>query len=314
LAAEGDTVEVDADFFTLDTEGKPNSGAAPVEKAEPAAEAPKAADSAPTPNQATPAKEAPKAAAPAKKAKSPAGAAPTKIHGARSETRVKMTRMRQRIATRLKDAQNTAALLTTFNEVDMTNIMALRKKYQDQFIAKHGIKLGFMSAFIKASTQALKEQPVVNAYIEGDEIIYHDFVDVSVAVSTPTGLVVPVLRNVENMGYADIEKGLTNLALKARDGKITLEDMAGGTFTVSNGGVFGSMLGTPILNPPQSAILGMHGTKSRAVVVDGKVEARPMMYLALTYDHRLIDGREAVMFLRKIVSGIENPETILLDL
>ncbi|CAD5231561.1 unnamed protein product [Bursaphelenchus xylophilus] len=236
------------------------------------------------------------------------------ITGERSETRVKMNRMRQRIAQRLKEAQNVNAMLTTFNEIDMSNIMALRKKYQDQFVKKHGIKLGLMSPFIRASALALQDQPVVNGVIEGEEIVYRNYVDISVAVATPKGLVVPAIRNVEQMGYADIEKTLAELGKKARDNKIAIEDMQGGTFTISNGGVFGSLYGTPIINPPQSAILGMHSIKDRPIAVNGEVKIRPMMYVALTYDHRLIDGREAVLFLRKIKEAVEEPATILLDL
>mmetsp|Transcript_8866 Transcript_8866/g.6622 ORF Transcript_8866/g.6622 Transcript_8866/m.6622 type:complete len:206 (+) Transcript_8866:685-1302(+) len=205
-------------------------------------------------------------------------------------------------------------MLTTFNEIDMSNFMNIRKKYQDAFEKKHGIKLGFMSAFVKAATAALQEQPVVNSVIDGTDIVYRDFVDISVAVATPTGLIVPVLRNCQDMGYADVEKELANLSKKGRDGKITLEDMAGGTFTISNGGVFGSMMGTPIINPPQSAILGMHATKLRPTVVGDKIEARPIMYVALTYDHRIIDGREAVLFLVKIKQCVEDPQQILFDL
>jgi len=227
----------------------------------------------------------------------------------RSESRVKMNRMRQRVGQRLKDSQNVYAMLTTFNEIDMTNIMEFRSKHKDAFLKKHGIKLSFMSAFIKASAYALQQQPAVNAVIDDatNEIIYRDYVDVSVAVATPKGLVVPVLRNVEKMNYLDIERETGNLASKARDGKLAIEDMDGGTFTISNGGVFGSMFGTPIINPPQSAILGMHGIFDRPVAINKKVEIRPMMYIALTYDHRLIDGREAVTFLRKIKEGVEDP-------
>lgn len=225
-----------------------------------------------------------------------------------------MNRMRQRIAVRLKEAQNTNAMLTTFNEIDMSEIMRIRKDYQEAFTKKHGVKLGFMSAFVRAATVALKEQPVVNAVIDQGDIVYRDFVDISVAVATPAGLVVPVLRNCQDMGFAGIEKELINLSNKARDGKIELEDMAGGTFTITNGGVFGSMMGTPIINPPQSAILGMHATKNRPVVVGDKIEARPIMYVALTYDHRIIDGREAVLFLRKIKECVEDPKLILFDM
>jgi len=236
------------------------------------------------------------------------------VVGSRSEQRVKMNRMRQRIAQRLKDAQNTCAMLTTFNEIDMTNIMEMRKKFQDQFVKTHGIKLGFMSAFLKASAYALTDQPSVNAVIDEMEIVYRDYIDISVAVATPKGLVVPVLRNVESMNYTDIEKGLVELGEKAKSGNLAIEDMDGGTFTVSNGGVFGSMFGTPIINPPQSAILGMHGIFERPVAINGQVVIRPMMYVALTYDHRLIDGREAVTFLRKIKAAVEDPRTLLLDL
>ncbi|XP_053623311.1 dihydrolipoyllysine-residue succinyltransferase component of 2-oxoglutarate dehydrogenase complex, mitochondrial-like [Plodia interpunctella] len=234
--------------------------------------------------------------------------------GTRTEQRVKMNRMRQRIAQRLKDAQNTNAMLTTFNEIDMSNIMAFRKKYLDAFTKKHGLKLGLMSPFVKAAANALMDQPVVNAVIEENEIIYRDYVDISVAVATPKGLVVPVIRNVQDMTYADIELTVAGLAEKARLGKLTIEEMDGGTFTISNGGVFGSLMGTPIINPPQSAILGMHGIFERPVALNGQVVIRPMMYIALTYDHRLIDGREAVMFLRKIKEGVEEPATIIAGL
>ncbi|GAB9467175.1 Dihydrolipoyllysine-residue succinyltransferase component of 2-oxoglutarate dehydrogenase [Globisporangium polare] len=234
----------------------------------------------------------------------------------RSTRREKMSRMRLRTAERLKESQNTSASLTTFQEVDMTNIMALRKQYKDAFEAKHGVKLGFMSAFIKASASALLEVPGVNAMIDDahQEIVYRDYVDMSVAVSTPKGLVTPVIQNTESLGFADIEKKLAELAERARAGKLTLEEMTGGNFTISNGGVFGSLMGTPIINLPQSAILGMHATKMRPVVLNGEVVARPMMYLALTYDHRLIDGREAVTCLKGIADKIENPERLLLDL
>jgi len=240
---------------------------------------------------------------------------PTKeIAGTRSEHRVKMNRMRQKIAGRLKEAQNTNAMLTTFNELDMSGIMALRKEQQDAFTKRHGIKLGFMSAFVKSSAYALTQQPTVNAVIEGQEIIYRDYVDISVAVATPKGLVVPVLRNVQDMNYADIEKGIMALGEKAKKNQLAMEDMDGGTFTISNGGVFGSLFGTPIINPPQSAILGMHGTFERPVVRNGQVVIRPMMYIALTYDHRLIDGREAVTFLRTIKRSVEDPRVMFLDL
>lgn len=238
-----------------------------------------------------------------------------KISGTRGETRVKMSKMRKTVAGRLKDAQNTTAMLTTFNEINMGNLMEMRKSYGEAFLKRHNIKLGFMSAFIKASAAALVDQPTVNAaIIEGaNQISYRDYVDVSVAVATPKGLVVPVLRNVEKMNYADIEKEIASVGEKAKTGKLAIEDMQGGTFTISNGGVFGSLFGTPIINPPQSAILGMHGIFDRPIAVNGQVVIKPMMYVALTYDHRLIDGREAVTFLRKIKAGVEDPRSLLLD-
>jgi 2-oxoglutarate dehydrogenase E2 component (dihydrolipoamide succinyltransferase) len=228
--------------------------------------------------------------------------------------RVKMTRLRSRIAQRLKDSQNTAAILTTFNEVDMSGIINIRNQYKDVFEKKHGIKLGFMSFFVKAAIVALKEIPNVNAEIEGDEIIYKNFYDIGVAVGTPQGLVVPVVRNADQMNFAEIEKNIADYGKKARDGKLSVDDLTGGTFTVSNGGVYGSLLSTPIINPPQSGILGMHKTQERPVAINGKVEIRPMMYLALSYDHRIVDGKEAVTFLVRIKESIENPERILFDI
>ncbi|XP_053985980.1 dihydrolipoyllysine-residue succinyltransferase component of 2-oxoglutarate dehydrogenase complex, mitochondrial isoform X2 [Hylaeus volcanicus] len=236
------------------------------------------------------------------------------IIGTRTEQRVKMNRMRLRIAERLKDAQNTNAMLTTFNEIDMSRIMEFRKVHQESFTKKYGLKLGFMSPFIAASAYALKDQPVVNAVIDGTDIVYRDYVDISVAVATPKGLVVPVIRSVENKNFAEIEIALAAISDKARKGKISVEDMDGGTFTISNGGVFGSLMGMPIINPPQSAILGMHGVFDRPIALKGEVVIRPMMYVALTYDHRLIDGREAVMFLRKIKEAVEDPRIILAGL
>uniref|UniRef100_A0A8C5G271 Dihydrolipoyllysine-residue succinyltransferase component of 2-oxoglutarate dehydrogenase complex, mitochondrial n=1 Tax=Gouania willdenowi TaxID=441366 RepID=A0A8C5G271_GOUWI len=228
---------------------------------------------------------------------------------------VKMSRMRLRIAERLKEAQNTCAMLTTFNEVDMSDIKEMRNNYNDLLLKKHNFKLGFMSAFVKAAALALNDQPAVNAFIDDTtkEIVYRDYVDISIAVATPKGLVVPVIRNVEVMNFADIEKAINALGEKARNNDLAIEDMVGGTFTISNGGVFGSLFGTPIINPPQSAILGMHGIFDRPVAVNGKVEIRPMMYVALTYDHRLIDGREAVTFLRRIKDVVEDPRILLLD-
>ncbi|CAN6477845.1 unnamed protein product [Victoria cruziana] len=230
------------------------------------------------------------------------------------ERRVPMTRLRKRVATRLKDSQNTYAMLTTFNEVDMTNLMKLRSDYKDAFLEKHGVKLGFMSGFVKAAVSGLQHQPIINAVIDGEDIIYRDDVDISIAVGTPKGLVVPVIRKADQMNFAEIEKEISSLAKKATDGTISIDDMAGGTFTISNGGVYGSLLSTPIINPPQSAILGMHSIVNRPMVVGGNIVGRPMMYIALTYDHRLIDGREAVFFLRRIKDVVEDPRRLLLDL
>ncbi len=240
----------------------------------------------------------------------PAPAPP--VSGERGERREPMSRLRMRIAERLVDAQRTAAILTTFNEVDMQPVMELRKRYKEQFEKTHGVRLGFMSFFAKAAVQALQRFPAVNAYIEGKEIVYHDYQDIGVAVGSPRGLVVPVLRNVAQMSFADIEATIAEFGAKARDGALTVEDMSGGTFTISNGGVFGSLLSTPILNPPQSAILGMHKTQERPVVVGGEIVVRPVMYLALSYDHRIIDGREAVLFLVTIKEAIEDPARLLL--
>jgi len=224
-----------------------------------------------------------------------------------------MNRMRLRIAERLKESQNAAASLTTFNEIDMSALVSLRSKYKDEILKKHGIKLGYMSAFAKACCLALKEIPVANASIEnGDTIVYRDYVDLSVAVATPKGLVTPVVRNAEGKNFVEIEQSIADLGKKARDGKLTLEDMAGGTFTISNGGVFGSLYGTPIINLPQAAVLGMHAIKDKPVVVNGKIEVRPIMVVALTYDHRLLDGREAVTFLVRVKEYIEDPAKMLL--
>ena len=229
------------------------------------------------------------------------------------EERVRMTRLRQRVAERLKEAQNTAALLTTFNEVDMSAAMALRKTYRDAFEKKHGVRLGYMSFFVTAAIVALKEIPAVNAEVDGTDLVYKNYYNIGVAVGSPQGLVVPVLRDADQMSFAQIEKAIYDVAVKARDGKLALEDLMGGTFTISNGGIYGSLLSTPILNPPQSAILGMHKIQQRPMVVDGEIEARPMMYLALSYDHRIIDGREAVTFLVRVKECIEDPERLLLD-
>jgi 2-oxoglutarate dehydrogenase E2 component (dihydrolipoamide succinyltransferase) len=233
--------------------------------------------------------------------------------GERSEERVRMSRLRRTVAARLKEAQNTAAILTTFNEVDMGGVIELRRRYRDAFEAKHGVRLGFMSFFTKAAVGALKEIPAVNAMIDGDEIIYRHYYDIGVAVSTDAGLKVPVVRDCEHKSFAQIEREIADLAERARDGSLTLEEMEGGTFTISNGGVFGSLLSTPILNPPQSAILGLHKIEERPVVVNGEVVVRPMMYLAVSYDHRMIDGRESVTFLVKIKELIEDPERLMLE-
>ncbi len=225
-----------------------------------------------------------------------------------------MTRLRQTVARRLKEAQNTAALLTTFNDVDMTEVIAARAKYKDLFEKKHGIRLGFMGFFVKAAVLAARDIPSVNAYIEGDEIVYHDYVDISVAVSAPNGLVVPIIRNADKLSFAEIEKTIADFGKRAKAGTLTMAEMQGGTFTISNGGVFGSLLSTPIINPPQSAVLGMHRIEERPVVRGGQVVVRPMMYLALSYDHRLVDGREAVTFLVRMKEAIEDPTRLLIDL
>lgn len=333
LIPDGGRVEGGTPLFKLKKgAGAPAAAAAPPPA--PKAEAPAAAAPPPPPPPPTPAATpiptamppvppVPGQAAEAKPvsavkptAAPAAAAAPTASTGARTESRVKMNRMRLRIAQRLKEAQNTCAMLTTFNEVDMSNIQEMRKVHKDAFLKKHNIKLGFMSAFVKAAAHALSDQPAVNGVIDDTtkEIVYRDYVDISVAVATPKGLVVPVIRNVETMNFADIEKAINALGEKARKNELAVEDMDGGTFTISNGGVFGSMFGTPIINPPQSAILGMHGIFDRPVAIGGKVEIRPMMYVALTYDHRLIDGREAVTFLRKIKAVVEDPRVLLLDM
>ena len=224
-----------------------------------------------------------------------------------------MTRLRRRIAERLKEAQNTAAMLTTYNEADMSAVMALRQRYRDSFEKKHGIRLGFMSFFVKASINALQAYPAVNAEIDGDEIIYKHHYDIGVAVGTPSGLVVPVVRDADRRGFAELEKTIGELGIKARDGQLAMEDLMGGTFTISNGGVYGSLMSSPILNPPQVGILGMHKIQERPVVVKGEIVVRPMMYLALSYDHRIVDGREAVSFLVRVKECIEDPERLLLD-
>ncbi|GAQ81003.1 Dihydrolipoamide succinyltransferase subunit [Klebsormidium nitens] len=318
---EGDTVTPGTVVATLSKgEAPPKTDAAPKAE-EPKSEEPKA--------EAPPPKEEKKAAPPPKQEKAapppppkPASPPPPKPAAPQDtpqlvpkdrERRVPMTRLRKRVATRLKDSQNTFALLTTFNEIDMTNIMQLRSDFKDAFLEKHGVKLGFMSGFVKAAAESLKKAPVVNAVIDGDDIIYRDYVDVSIAVGTPKGLVVPVLRDAEKLGFADIEKKINELGEKARSGTLSIDEMAGGTFTISNGGVYGSLLSTPIVNPPQSAILGMHSIQKRPMVVGADIKPRPMMYVALTYDHRLIDGREAVLFLRNVKDIVEDPRRLLLD-
>ncbi|KAG8944712.1 2-oxoglutarate dehydrogenase complex E2 component [Tulasnella sp. 424] len=324
LFKEEDTVTVGADLFKIEPgEGgaakateAPKEESAPKPKEEEPKPEPKAETAKPEPPKETKAAPPPEPKKVEKKpAPAPAPAAGTKPPaGSRGETRVKMNRMRLRIAERLKESQNAAASLTTFNEIDMSALMALRAANKDDILKKTGIKLGFMSAFAKASCLALQEIKAANASIEGDEIVYRDYVDLSVAVATPKGLVTPVVRNAESMEMLQIEQEIANLGKKARDGKLTLEDMAGGSFTISNGGVFGSLYGTPIINLPQAAVLGMHAIKEKPVVVNGKIEIRPIMVVALTYDHRLLDGREAVTFLVRVKEYIEQPAKMLLTL
>lgn len=342
IAAEGETVGVNA-LLAMIGEG---SGAAPAPKSEEKpAEAPKA--------EAAPAAKSVEDAPSAKKAMAEAGLSADKVQGtgrdgrimkedvqravsapapaaapapvsaprgpvsaddASREERVKMTRLRATIARRLKDAQNTAAMLTTYNEVDMSAVMALRNEYKGAFEKKHGVKMGFMSFFVKACCHALKEVPEVNAEIDGQEIVYKNYVHMGVAVGTPTGLVVPVVRDADQMGFAAIEKKIGELGLRARDGKLSMAEMQGGSFTISNGGVYGSLMSSPILNPPQSGILGMHKIQDRPVVVNGQIVIRPMMYLALSYDHRIVDGKGAVTFLVRVKEALEDPQRLLLDL
>jgi 2-oxoglutarate dehydrogenase E2 component (dihydrolipoamide succinyltransferase) len=340
IAAEGTTVGVDALLATIN-EGA--AAAAPAAKIEAPAAAPapaKDVEDAPSAkklmaekgldpeqvtgtgrdgrimkedvqNAAAPAPVATPAPAPAAPA---APRAPVAADDAAREERVKMTRLRQTIARRLKDAQNTAAMLTTYNEVDMSAVMDLRNEYKALFEKKHGVKLGFMSFFVKACTHALAEVPEVNAEIDGTDLVYKNFVHMGVAVGTPTGLVVPVVRDADQMGFAAIEKTIAELGLRARDGKLSMAEMQGGTFTISNGGVYGSLMSSPILNPPQSGILGMHKIQDRPVVVDGQIVIRPMMYLALSYDHRVVDGKGAVTFLVRVKEALEDPRRLLMDL
>lgn len=261
----------------------------------------------------TPSSTIPKPTIPEKKTTTPVNTASQSFTPfQRNENKVKMNRMRLRIAERLKESQNTAASLTTFNEVDMSALLEMRKLYKDEIIKKTGVKFGFMGLFSKACTLAAKDIPAINAAIEGDHIVYRDYTDISVAVATPKGLVTPIVRNAESLSVLEIEQEIARLGQKARDGKLTLEDMAGGTFTISNGGVFGSLYGTPIINMPQTAVLGLHGVKERPVTVNGQIVSRPMMYLALTYDHRLLDGREAVTFLKTVKELVEDPRKMLL--
>ncbi|CDO93988.1 unnamed protein product [Kluyveromyces dobzhanskii CBS 2104] len=311
-----DTVTVGEEIAQIEPGEAPAGGAAPAST--PAAEEQQAAPK--EEEKAAPKKEekaAPKEekAAP-KKAEAESSATESSIPSftqfSRNETKVKMNRMRMRIAERLKESQNTAASLTTFNEVDMSALLEMRKLYKDEIIKTKNVKFGFMGLFSKACTLAAKDIPAVNGAISGDQILYRDYTDISIAVATPKGLVTPVVRNAESLSVLEIEQEIVRLGKKARDGKLTLEDMAGGTFTISNGGVFGSLYGTPIINMPQTAVLGLHGVKERPVTVNGQIVSRPMMYLALTYDHRLLDGREAVTFLRTVKELIEDPRKMLL--
>lgn len=313
VAKEGDTVEPGTKIAIISKSGEAvTTHVAPSEQPSQAAAEPapaKVDKPAPAP-QVQPPKEAPKVSSSSPKPSASEPQLPPKDR----ERRVPMTRLRKRVATRLKDSQNTFALLTTFNEVDMTNLMKLRSEYKDAFLEKHGVKLGLMSGFVKAAVSGLQNQPIINAVIDGDDIIYRDYIDISIAVGTPKGLVVPVIRDAENMNFAEIEKTINGLAKKAVNGSLSIDEMAGGSFTISNGGVYGSLLSTPIINPPQSAILGMHSIVNKPMVVGGEIMARPMMYVALTYDHRLIDGREAVFFLRRIKDVVEDPRRLLLDI
>jgi 2-oxoglutarate dehydrogenase E2 component (dihydrolipoamide succinyltransferase) len=303
-AKEGDDVVIGAVVGQI-AEGA--AAAAPAPTPAPAAEAAKPAAPAP----AAPAAEAPKAAPAAAPAPKPAPAPKAAPAPEGRVTRKKMTPLRKKIADQLVSAQQTAAILTTFNECDMSGIMAMRSKLQDSFVKSHGVKLGFMSFFVKAVVEALKAVPQINVRVEGDEIIQQHFYDIGVAVGTERGLIVPVIRDADQKSFADIEKDILAYAAKAKDGKIELSDLTGGVFTISNGGVYGSLLSTPIINPPQSAILGMHSIQQRPVAIDGRVEIRPMMYLALSYDHRVVDGKEAVTFLIRIKDCIENPARML---
>lgn len=334
-AAEGETVAADAVIAMIAEGGAKPAAAKPASRAKAAKPAAKAAKQAA-------AKDVENAPA-AKKAMAEAGLMPAQVAGtgrdgrimkedvaaaaapaavrgpvpgddAAREERVKMTRLRQTIAQRLKDSQNTAATLTTFNEVDMSAVMDLRAAHREEFLERHGVRLGFMSFFAKACCRALMDVPEVNAEIDGDDIVYRRFVHLGVAAGTPTGLVVPVIRDADSLGFADLEGRIAEMGAKARDGKLTMEEMQGGTFTISNGGVYGSLMSSPILNPPQSGILGMHKIQQRPVVVDGEIVARPMMYLALSYDHRIVDGKGAVTFLVRVKETLEDPSRLMMDL
>jgi len=351
IKGDGSTVASNEVIATIDTDGKAVAGAAA--SAATAASAPRAADKPAAPPAASVKAEAPTVMPAARKiaadnsldtsqisgsgrggrvtkedvvtrlqapqAPRPSAPLPSPVNvdrmlGDRPEQRVPMSRLRQRVAERLVQSQSTAAILTTFNEVNMQPVMELRNRYKDKFEKEHGVKLGFMSFFVKAAVHALKKYPVVNASVDGTDIVYHGYFDIGIAVGSPRGLVVPIVRNCDQLTFADIEKSIADYGKRAQDGKLTIEELTGGTFSISNGGVFGSMLSTPIINPPQSAILGIHATKERAVVENGQIVARPMNYLAVSYDHRIIDGREAVLFLVAIKDALEDPARLLLEL
>ena len=351
IKGDGSTVASNEVIATIDTDGKAVAGAAA--SAATAASAPRAADKPPAPPAASVKAEAPTVMPAARKiaadnsldtsqlsgsgrggrvtkedvvtrlqapqAPRPSAPLPAPVNvdrmlGDRPEQRVAMSRLRQRVAERLVQSQSTAAILTTFNEVNMQPVMELRNRYKDKFEKEHGVKLGFMSFFVKAAVHALKKYPVVNASVDGTDIVYHGYFDIGIAVGSPRGLVVPIVRNCDQLTFAGIEKSIADYGKRAQDGKLTIEELTGGTFSISNGGVFGSMLSTPIINPPQSAILGIHATKERPVVENGQIVARPMNYLAVSYDHRIIDGREAVLFLVAIKDALEDPARLLLEL
>jgi len=351
IKGDGSTVASNEVIATIDTDGKAVAGAAA--SAATAASAPRAADKPPAPSAASVKAEVPTVMPAARKiaadnsldtsqisgsgrggrvtkedvvtrlqapqAPRPSAPLPSPVNvdrmlGDRPEQRVAMSRLRQRVAERLVQSQSTAAILTTFNEVNMQPVMELRNRYKDKFEKEHGVKLGFMSFFVKAAVHALKKYPVVNASVDGTDIVYHGYFDIGIAVGSPRGLVVPIVRNCDQLTFAGIEKSIADYGKRAQDGKLTIEELTGGTFSISNGGVFGSMLSTPIINPPQSAILGIHATKERAVVENGQIVARPMNFLAVSYDHRIIDGREAVLFLVAIKEALEDPSRLLLEL